>query len=606
MSIRVNLAYEKIKSLLPEDPGIYKYFDKDGTIIYIGKSKSLKKRVSSYFTKEHDHLRIKRLVSQIDRIEVTIVNTEKEALFLENSLIKTHQPKYNIALKDDKTYPMICVTQEPFPRVYVTRNKYDKKALYLGPFFSVDRLRDMLDFIKPVFQYRTCQLALNEKSIQEGKFKLCLEYHIGNCKGPCVGKQSQSDYQAKMLELTNIFRGRFGVVLAEWEAKMREHAELYEFEQAAEYKKQIDNIRFFQSKNSIVSHTITKLDVAAYAVYEDKMFVNYMSVEEGAIVHTQMLELTRQLDETEEEMFCYAISTMRLELESEAIEILVEQAIQYSEPTVKISIPTQGDKKKLLDLTIKNVKYHRHQYIQNKIARTAHSSMHQVLETIKMDFRLKELPTHIECIDNSNFQGAYPVSAVVVFKNTKPYKKDYRIYNIKTVEGPNDFATMEEVIYRRYKRMLDENQPLPQLLIVDGGKGQLSSVMKSIEALGLQGRFTVCGIAKQLEEIFFPEDSIPLYIDKRSPSLKVIQHMRNEAHRFGITAHRARRSKAFTKSSLIEIEGIGEKTTETLLKHFKSVKKIKEATLEELVAVVGNSKAQIITRFLKEKNNDNT
>jgi len=594
------VIYHSIRDSLPQQPGVYKYFDIDNNLLYIGKAKNLKKRIASYFTKEHDNNRLRRLVHLIAKIDYTIVDTENDALLLENILIKKQQPKYNILLKDDKTYPYLCIKNEDFPRVFVTRNKLNDGSLYLGPFLSVDKLRTTLELIKHLFTTRTCNLVLSQKNIKTKKFKVCLEYHIGNCKGPCAGLQTVSQYQEDIQQIINIFKGKYGSVIEYLTSIMNTYAVNLKFELAATFKSHIDNIRDLQSRTTIVSQTLEDVDVFAHANLENKLFINYFSVSGGCIVQTRMLELTKQLDETEEEIRIFAIHELRLQNGSEAKEIVTTTALNYPDTSIKITIPKAGDKKKLIDLATKNVLYYKQQYIQSQQAREAHSTFQDILKTIQKDFRLSELPLHIECFDNSNFQGDDAVSALVVFRNAKPSKKDYRIFNVKTVQGPNDYATMEEVVYRRYKRMIDENQKLPQLIIIDGGKGQLNSAMISIEKLGLRGKVTVCSIAKQLEEIYFPEDPIPLHIDKKSISLKVIQQLRNEAHRFGITRHRTKRDKNTLQTALTAIEGVGKKTAELLLIHFKSVKKIKKATLQEFETVLGKSRAEKVFIKLRE------
>ena len=547
--------------------------------------------------------RIKSMVHQIARIEFTIVSTEQDAFLLESAFIKQYQPPYNIQLKDDKSYPYIVIKNEPFPRVFVTRRVIKDGSEYLGPYTSVNNVYNVLDMLKAIFPIRTCTLALTDKNIEAGKFKVCLEYHIKNCLGPCQSYQSKEDYDEGIREIKNVLKSNFPSVLSYLKKKMTAFAGELDFERAHEFKEKIDMLNAWQSKSTIVNPRLNNIDVYGYTETDAFAFVSFFKVSNGTIIMTRALEVKKVLDETREEILGRAIAEISfseeqvVEKESD-FEIILPFDMELPFDCVQ-TVPQAGDKKKLLDFATRNVLYAREEKIKSMMSAEEKHPSFRIMKQLKEDLKLKELPRHIECFDNSNIMGTYPVSACVVFKEAKPSKKDYRIFNIKTVEGPNDFASMEEVIYRRYKRMLDEAQTLPQLIIVDGGKGQLSSAVESLVKLDLYGKIPIVGIAKKLEEIYFPEDSLPLHINKKSESLKLIQRMRDEAHRFGITHHRNRRSKAFTNTELEGVTGIGKKTADALLRHFKSMKKLREASTEEIIAIVGNAKAKVIREYFE-------
>jgi len=585
---------------LPSSPGVYQYYNSEGIIIYVGKAKNLKKRVSSYFTKNQVG-KTAVLVKQIIDIKTIVVGSEIEALLLENNLIKKYQPKYNIMLKDDKTYPWICVKNERFPRIFSTRNVIKDGSHYFGPYASVKMMNTVLDLIRELYQLRSCNFNLSEKNIIDNKFKVCLEYHIGNCKAPCVNKQTEEDYNNSITEIKSIIKGNINSVTKHLKPLMKEYAENLQFEKAQLLKEKIETLEKYQSKSVVVSPTINDVDVFSVISDEKYGYVNYLKVINGAIIQGHTIELKKKLDETDDTLLQIGIAELRQRFESNSREVLVPFTPELEDENIRFLVPQRGDKKKLLELSERNVKYYRLERNKQKanVSPTKHSD--RILERMQKDLRMKVLPKHIECFDNSNIQGTNPVSACVVFKDAKPSKKDYRHFNIKTVEGPDDFASMTEVIYRRYKRLLDEKQPLPQLIIIDGGKGQLSASLKSIDKLGLRGKITIIGIAKKLEEIYFPGDPIPLYIDKKSESLKVIQYLRNEAHRFGITHHRNKRSKAAITSELDKIEGIGYKTTQQLLWKFKSVARIKKAKLTELESAISKKRAKIVFDFFNKK-----
>jgi len=589
---------QQLLKSLPDKPGVYQYYDAEGKILYVGKAKNLKKRVTSYFTKEHyDSGKTRVLVSKIADIKTIVVDTELDALLLENNLIKKYLPRYNVTLKDDKTFPWICIKNERFPRVFPTRRVIKDGSEYFGPYPSVKVMRTLLDFIKSLYPRRNCNLPLEPIAIKNGKFKVCLEYHIKNCAGPCVGYQSEEAYLQTIQEIRQIIKGNISDLIQLLKNAMLEHASKYEFERAQELKVRLELIEKFKSKSTIVNPSISNVDVFSI-ISEDKIaYVNYLRVLEGSIVQGHTIELKKRLEETPEELLTIAIGEMRLRFGSTAKELIVSVLPDLEDDFLKPSIPQRGDKKKLLELSERNVlNYIREKNKQQELVDPERHTK-RILEQLKKDLRMPEIPRHIECFDNSNFQGSYPVSAMVCFKDARPSKKDYRHYNVKTVEGPDDFATMEEVILRRYSRVLEENLEMPQLIIVDGGKGQLSAALNSLDKLGLRGKVSIVGIAKRLEEIYFPGDSIPLYIDKKSESLKLIQHLRNEAHRFGITHHRNRRDKGTLKTELHQIEGIGPSTAEILLTDFKSVKKIKELTVLQLAESVGKSKAEIVHHY---------
>lgn len=588
---------EEIKAkirVLPNKPGVYQYFDASGTIIYVGKAKDLKKRVASYFNKNLDSGKTRILVKQIAEIKYMVVDTELDALLLENNLIKKYQPKYNIQLKDDKTYPWICIKKEPFPRVFTTRRVIKDGSKYYGPYPSVKVINTLISLIRDVYPLRTCVLDLSQKKIEEGKHKVCLEYHIGNCKAPCVGKETAENYDVYIQNIDHILKGNLGEVIHSLKAMMHAYAADLQFEDAQLIKSKIETIEQYRAKSTVVSPRIHEVDVITVVQDIKRAFVNYLVINNGSIIHGLTVEVNKKLNESSSDIIAFVLPEMRERFHSFSKEVILEEPVDFQLDGIEFFIPQRGDKKALIELSARNARFF--QLEKNKQEKITQPERHteRILERIKIDFRLTDSPTHIECFDNSNIQGEHAVSACVVFKNAKPSKNDYRHFNIKTVEGPDDFASMEEVVYRRYKRMMDEEQSLPQLIVIDGGKGQLSSALTALERLDLRGKVAIVGIAKRLEEIFFPGDSLPIYIDKRSESLKVIQHMRNEAHRFGITHHRNKRSKAALTSELTDIAGIGPKTQEDLMKKFKTVKAIKSASLEELAEVVGLAKAGVI------------
>ncbi len=594
----------KLKSIiksLPETPGIYKYFDVEGVLMYIGKAKNLKKRVNSYFTKtHHENRKTAVLVSKICDVQFTLVDTEIDALLLENSLIKKFQPKFNINLKDDKTYPFICIKKERFPRIFFTRQHIDDGSEYFGPYANGMMMHTILDVIKVLFPVRTCNLNLSEANIKAQKFKVCLEYQIGNCKAPCVGFQSEEDYEIAVKQIKQILRGNIGVVTKHLKTLMTEAANEMQFEKAASYKYKLSTLENYQSRSTIVNSSIHEVDVFSLVSDERFAFVNYLKVANGMIIQTQTFELRKKLDESDEELLELSIAEVREQYKSTSKEIVVPFEMGLKDDELIFTVPKLGDKKKLLDLSMKNALYYKKDKLDQYEKLNPELKTDRILSQMMSDLRLTEPPVHIECFDNSNIMGTYPVSACVVFKNAKPSKKDYRHFNVKTVIGANDFATMKEVVYRRYKRMLDENESLPNLIVIDGGKGQLSSAVESLKELGIYGKVPVLGIAKRLEELFYPEDELPLYIDKKSETLKIIQQIRDEAHRFGITHHRSKRDKGTLKSELEEIKGIGEETIKLLLSELKSVKKIKEASIEMLTQIVGHSKAKLISDHYKK------
>ncbi|MET3732191.1 excinuclease ABC subunit UvrC [Moheibacter stercoris] len=586
-----------ILQTLPGKPGVYQYFDKNGKILYVGKAKNLKKRVSSYFTKTHDSGKTRVLVGKIADIQTIIVDTEFDALLLENNLIKKYQPRYNVMLRDDKTYPWICIKNEPFPRVFKTRTMIKDGSEYFGPYASVGILHALLELIREIYPLRTCKYDLHEKNIESGKYKVCLEYHLGNCLGPCEGLQEKEDYDQNIQSIRQIIKGNYNDALRYMADMMQEYAKNLDFEMAQMVKIKMDKIKNYQVKSTVVSPTIGNVDVFSIVSDETAGFVNFLRVNNGAIIQSHTLEMKKKLDESDDELLEEGIIEIFDRFGSPSHELILPIDLKLEIPNKKITIPQIGDKKRLIDLSERNAKYYRlEQLKQIKIVDPDRHTT-RIMAQMKKDLRMPVEPRHIEGFDNSNIQGTNPVSACVVFKDGKPSKKDYRIFNVKTVEGPDDFATMEEVIYRRYKRVLEEEGELPQLILIDGGKGQLGAALKSIDKLGLRGKITVIGIAKKLEEIFFPGDSIPLYLDKTSETLKVLQHVRNESHRFGISKHRNRRSNNSFNSELEGIPGIGDKTIQDLLSKFKSVKRIKSATKEELAEVVGLSRAQKIIQY---------
>jgi excinuclease ABC subunit C len=583
---------------LPDSPGVYQYYDKEGKILYVGKAKNLKKRVASYFNKIHDTAKTNVLVKKIVTIRHIVVPTETDALLLENNLIKTLQPRYNVLLRDDKTYPWICIKKEPFPRIFSTRRMVKDGSEYFGPYTSFKTVHTILDLIKELYPLRNCNLDLSKPNIDSGKFKVCLEYHLGNCKGPCEALQTFDDYQKNVNAIREILKGNFKESMKDFKKLMMDLASEMHFEEAQKIKDKIAVLENYQSRSTIINPKITNVDVFSIVSDESAGFVNFLQISHGSIIRSHTMELKKKLEETDEELLELAIIELRERFQLLSKEVIVPFEVDLGEK-IKVTVPQLGDKKQILDLSIRNAKFYRIEQLKQLQIVDPDRHTNRIMAQMQKDLRLSVEPRHIECFDNSNIQGAHPVSACVVFKDGKPSKKDYRHFNIKTVEGPNDFASMEEVVYRRYKRLLDENEALPQLIIIDGGKGQLSSALKSIDDLGLRGKIAIIGIAKRLEELFYPGDSIPLYLDKRSETLKVIQQLRNEAHRFGITFHRDKRSKAAVQNSIESIPGIGEKTMLTLIKHFKSVKRLKEATEKEISDVVGVSKAKKISDFYR-------
>ncbi len=592
---------DHIKSIikaLPEKAGVYQFFDENGSILYVGKAKVLKNRVTSYFNKiKHDSIKTKLMVKKIRDIKYSVVETESDALLLEDSLIKKFKPRYNILLKDDKSYASIVIKNEPFPRVLSTRQILDDGSTYFGPYTSGKSLYSILDLIKELYPLRTCTLNLSKANIQAKKFKVCLEYHLGNCLGPCVGKQREEDYQQGIQHIKRIIKGEYLEAVKNLKKDMLQLASEQKFEQAQQLKERIQTLENFQAKSTIVNTDIDNVEVFSIASDAQSTYANYMHILRGSIVHVYTAEVVRQLDETDEEVLAFVVRSFRERMNSKAKTALLPFELNEKIPGLEVKVPQRGDKKKLVDLSLKNANHFLLEARKRAAFLDPERNTQRIVETMKKDLHLSELPVHIECFDNSNIQGTNPVSACVVFKNAKPSKSDYRIFNIQSVVGPDDFASMREAIYRRYSRLLQEEQPLPQLLIIDGGKGQLSSAMESLDLLGLRGKIAVIGIAKRLEEIFFPGDSIPIYLDKRSESLKIIQHLRNEAHRYGLSKHRQRRSKGAIHSELENIAGVGKKTIEKLLQHFSSVPRIKSATQKEIEQVVGEKIAEKIKNY---------
>ena len=593
---------EAIVKRLPPKPGVYQYFDNKDKIIYVGKAKSLKSRVGSYFNNDQQHgAKITYLVRKIANIKVIVVESEIDALLLENNLIKKYQPRYNVLMKDDKTYPWICIKKEPFPRIFSTRNIIKDGSLYFGPYASGRMMHTMLDLIRQLFTIRTCKHNLSPANIKASKFKVCLEYHIGKCKAACIGKESEGEYQQYIEEIKQLLRGNIHSVKQNLKKQMMAFAEELEFEKAHEIKEKIDLLENYQSKSVVVNTSLNDLDIFSIISEEEESYVNYLKVINGAIVQAHSVQIKNRLNESDEEVLAHAILNIRQQLLSNSKEIIVPILPNLKLEGVSFIVPQRGDKKKLLELSQRNVKFYRLDVKKKKSLIDPDRNNKRILAVMQKDLRMNIVPDYIECFDNSNMQGDHAVAACVVFKNTKPSKKDYRHFNIKTVVGPDDFASMEEIILRRYSRLLNEKKPLPQLIIVDGGKGQLSAAMKSIDKLNLRGKITVIGIAKKLEEIFFPGDSIPLYLDKTSESLKIIQFARDEAHRFGITHYRSKHQKSLIKSQLGEIKGIGPATETKLLKKFKSVKRIKEAGYEAWQTEIGLAKAVILDNWFNEK-----
>jgi excinuclease ABC subunit C len=581
---------------LPDSPGVYQYFDKEDKILYVGKAKNLKKRVASYFTKTHENAKTRILVKKIVTIKHIVVNTETDALLLENNLIKKYQPRYNIMLKDDKTYPWICIKKERFPRVFMTRIVIKDGSEYFGPYTSVRTVKVLLDLIRELYPLRTCKYDLSKEKIDAGKYKVCLEYHLGNCKGPCENFQSEVNYNEAIKAIRNIVKGNFKESLEKFQEMMMGFAEKMEFEEAQKVKEKLDLLSNYQAKSTIVNPSINNVDVFSIISDESYGYVNFFKIANGSIIQSHTTEIKKKLDETDAAILSLAIVEIRQRFNSMSKEVYVPFKVDLGD-TVKFTVPKLGDKKRIIELSERNAKYYRQeQFKQIKIA-DPDRHVKRIMAQMQKDLRLSEEPRHIECFDNSNIQGTHPVAACVVFKDGKPSKKEYRHYNIKTVEGPNDFASMEEVVFRRYKRLLAEDEPLPQLIVIDGGKGQLSSALKSLDLLGLRGKIAIIGIAKRLEEIYYPGDPIPMYLDKKSESLKIIQFLRNEAHRFGITLHRNKRSKSAIQSELEQIPAIGKQTITSLLRKFKSAKRVKNATFEELKAVVGDARAKKVFKY---------
>ena len=590
---------------LPENPGVYQFFDHTDTIIYVGKAKNLKKRVSSYFNKEHDSPKTRILVSKIVRIEHIVVATENDALLLENNLIKKYQPRYNILLKDGKSYPWICISNERFPRVFFTRKMIKDGSTYFGPYTNLKIVRTLLDLIKDLYPLRNCRLELSQQNIDNGKFKVCLEYHIKNCKAPCEGLQSEEDYNHNIQQIKEILKGNLKEVISLFKEEMIQLAQDLRFEEAQEIKVKLEHLENYQAKSTIVSAKIHNVDVFSIVSDEEYAYINFLQVAYGAIIGGHTLEIKKKLDETDQELLELGILELRERFHSQSKELIVPFPITV-DASLSLNIPKAGEKFQLLQLSERNAQAYRQEKFKQVKILDPERHTNRLLSQMQRDLHLSVPPVHIECFDNSNIQGTNPVAACVVFKNAKPSKKDYRHFNIKTVEGPNDFASMEEVIFRRYHRLLEEDEPLPQLIVIDGGKGQLGAALKALEALDLRGKIAIIGIAKRLEEIFYPGDSIPLYLDKKSETLKVIQHLRNEAHRFGITFHRQKRSNSAIQSELDTIKGIGKQTREALLKHFKSVKRLKEASLEAIIEIVGASRGEKIwNHFKNDSSNEN-
>lgn len=598
--------FKAVADTIPKQPGVYKFLGEQDSILYVGKAKNLRNRLSSYFVETKDKaFRTRTMVKNARRIDFTIVETEADALLLENTLIKQFQPRYNVMLKDDKSYSYICIKKEPFPRVFITRRVFRDGSTYFGPYTSRARLKTILELIKHLFPLRTCKLNLSRQEIEKGKYKVCLEYHIKNCTGPCEGLETPEVYQHRIDQVANILKGNFGAVKAHFRDEMQNLAENLEFEKAQQIKEKLEAFEDYQSKSTVVNPAIKDVDVFSICSDEKEAYVNYLKIVNGAIIQAHTQEMVKNLDEEETDLLAYVIPELRTRFNSISPELILPFEVPLIEAELKVTVPRIGDKKKLLELSEKNGKYHMMLKQKAKASKVnKQTPAERILRTLQQDLQMDTLPLHIECFDNSNIQGAYPVASCVVFKQAKPSKKDYRHFNIKTVEGPNDFASMEEVVYRRYKRLLEEGSELPQLIIIDGGKGQLGSAMKSLIKLDLQDKITTIGIAKRLEEIFFPGDPLPLYISKKSESLKLIQQLRNEAHRFAITFHRNKRSGDFTKTELTEIPGIGAKTAEKLLQEFGSIKKLKATSVADMSAVVGMSAAKKIYQYFAKQLSD--
>ena len=591
---------KSILSLLPDKPGVYQFIDSNGNILYVGKAKSLKKRVTSYFSKNQSGKTV-LLLKRSNDIRHIVVENESDALLLENNIIKKHQPRYNILLKDDKTFPWICVKKEPFPRVFSTRHVIRDGSAYFGPYTSALMVKTLIVLIRQLYSLRTCSLTLTESNIAAKKFRVCLEYHLGNCKGPCVGYQSQSEYNENLLQIKDILKGNISTVIDHLKTAMAKYSADLRFEEAQLIKDKIDILSGFRSRSAVVSNTIRNVDVFGITMESDTAYVNYLKVVQGAIIQALTIEIKMRLDEEKESILAFAITEIRQRLSSDSPEIIVPFRPDLLIDKIRYTIPKLGEKMKLLELAERNAIYYK---LEQKKKRMEHKPQERTgknLEKLKNDLHMSEIPVHIECFDNSNIMGTNPVAACVVFRNGRPSKKDYRHFNIKTVSGPDDFSSMEEIVFRRYRRALDEGTGLPQLVIIDGGKGQLSSAMKSIEKLGLREKITMIGIAKKLEEIYFPGDSVPIYLDKNSVSLKIIQQLRNEAHRFGINFHRGKRSAEMLKSDLDQVKGIGPKTKEILLRQFESVEKIRNTSADELEKIIGVSKAAVLIEYYRNQ-----
>ena len=581
---------------LPNEPGVYQYFDKEDVIIYVGKAKNLKKRVASYFNKNHENGKTRVLVKKIVRIKHIVVNTETDALLLENNLIKKYKPRYNVLLKDDKSYPWICIKKERFPRVFMTRRVIKDGSEYFGPYTSVKTVRVLLDLIKELYPLRTCKYDLSHQNVNEGKYKVCLEYHLKNCNGACEGLETETHYNNSIVEIRNIIKGNFKESLEKFQEKMLVFAQKMEFEEAQKVKEKLSLLGNYQSKSTIINPSINNVDVFSIISDETHGYANFLKISNGSIIQSHTTEIKKKLDETDKELLELFIVEIRQRFNSQSPEIYTPFKVDLGE-NVKVTIPKLGDKKRIVELSERNAKYYRMEQFKQVQIVDPDRHVKRIMAQMKKDLRLHVEPRHIECFDNSNIQGTHPVAACVVFKDGKPSKKDYRHYNIKTVDGPDDFASMEEVVYRRYKRLLEEQQPLPQLIIVDGGKGQLSSALKSLDILGLRGKIAIIGIAKRLEEIYYPGDPIPLYLDKKSETLKITQYLRNEAHRFGITFHRNKRSKTAIQSELEQIPDVGKQTITALLRKFKSAKRVKEASFSDLKEVIGNTRATNVYEY---------
>jgi excinuclease ABC subunit C len=603
-----NEEYKILHPTLPDEPGVYRFIGEEEVIIYVGKAKNLKKRISNYFGNSSNQMaKTKIMVRSALKLEFTIVESEQDALLLESTFIKKHQPRYNVMLKDGKTYAYICIKNEKYPRVLFTRKIIRDGSVYFGPYTSKTRANILYELIKKLFPLRTCNLNLTKENITKGKFKVCLEYHIKNCLGPCQGLEDEEDYLKKISQIKNILKGSFSEVKSYLKNEMGYYAEKLEFEKAQTIKQKLSAFEDYQSKSTVVSNTIKDVDVFSIGEDDKMAYINYLKVINGAIINTYSIELIKNLDEDLEMILSYSVAYLREKFDSIAPEVIVPIKITLEDKSIATIIPTRGDKKKLLELSEKNIQY---QILQKKKEQISHvkkiTPAERILKTLQSDLNMNVVPFHIECFDNSNIMGTNPVSSCVVFKNAKPSKRDYRQYKIKSVEGPNDFASMQEVVGRRYRRLLEENSPLPDLIIIDGGKGQLSAAVDTLKELGLYGKITIVGIAKRLEEIYFPEDSVPLYINKKSESLKLIQQARNEAHRFAITFHRNQRSKNFLVTELSGIEGVGEVTVKKLLTHFKSVTRTRKATIGELKEVIGLSIAEKVYRYFEENNSTET